>query len=233
MLDFMGRYYEMNPRLGSPLEEKTLGAAIDSLKGANSEAVVQFLHITLNNLSSLLVRPTVTEESADIPSKAFESMSSLVQRVQKLDLPTDKHGRNGILSSYVQYVFSAPLAQHNPGAFDSRTATLKGRHGSTEGGDYMSSASAASAAFKKGGSVRGTKGVSFNSEWVCGGTKGVSFNSEWVCGGTKGVSFNSEWVCGGTKGVSFNSEWVCGGAKGVSFNSEWVCLCLCECVQPM
>ncbi len=167
MLDFMGRYYEMNPRLGSPLEEKTLGAAIDSLKGANSEAIVHFLHITLNNLASLLVRPTVTEESADIPSKAFESMSSLVQRVQKLDLPTDKHGRNGILSSYVQYVFSAPLAQHNPGAFDSRTATLKGRHGSTEGGDYMSSASAASAAFKKGGSVRGTKGVSFNSECVC------------------------------------------------------------------
>ncbi len=163
----MSRYYELNPRLGSPLEEKALTATIDSLKGANSESLVQFLHITLSNLSFLMVRPTVTEESADVPSKAFEAMSCLVQRVQKLDLPTDKHGRNGILSSYVQYVFSAPVPQHSPGAFDSRTATLKGRLGSAETGEFSSAASVASAAFKKGGSVRGTKGVSFNSECCC------------------------------------------------------------------
>ena len=169
LLDFMSRYYELNPRLGSDHEEKALGVAIDSLKGANHESLVQFLHITLNNLSSLLVRPTVTEESADIPGKAFEGMVGIVQRVQRLELPTDKHGRNSILSSYVQYVFAAPLAQYNPGAFDSRTATLKGRLGSAESGEFTSAASAASAAFKKGGSVRGTKGISFNGEsvWVC------------------------------------------------------------------
>jgi len=163
LLDFMSRYYELNPRLGSDIEEKSLGHAIDSLKGSASEALVQFLHITLNNLCSLLVRPTVTEESADIPGKAFEGMCSIIQRIQRLDiLPTDKHGRNGILSSYVQYVFTAPLSQYNPGAFDSRTSTLKGRSGSMETGDYLSAAHAASASFKKGGSVRGTKGVSFN-----------------------------------------------------------------------
>lgn len=160
----MSHYYEYNPRLGSSMEEKALASSIDSLKGANSESLVQFLHITLSNLSFLMVRPTVTEESADVPSKAFEAMSSLVQRVQRLDLPTDKHGRNGILASYVQYVFSAPVAQHSPGAFDSRTATLRGRLGSSEA-EFSTAASAASAAFKKGGSVRGTKGVSFNSEY--------------------------------------------------------------------
>lgn len=158
----MSHYYEFNPRLGSTLEEKALGAAVDSLKGANSEALVHFLHITLNNLCSMLVRPTVNEESADIPSKAFEAMSSIVQRIQRLDLPTDKHARNTILTSYVQFVFSSPVAQYAPGAFDSRTATLKGRLGSTETSEFGSAAAVASAAFKKGGSVRGTKGISFN-----------------------------------------------------------------------
>ena len=165
LLDFMHRFYELNPRLGSDSEEKALGVAIDSLRGANSESLVQFLHITLNNLCSLLVRPTVTEESADIPSKAFEGLSGFVQRVQKLELQDDKHDRNTILSSYIQYVFSAPIAQYNAGAFDSKTATLsKGRATSSisVGTEFVSASSAASASFKKGGSVRGAKGVSFN-----------------------------------------------------------------------
>lgn len=164
----MHRFYELNPRLGSEIEEKTLGVAIDSLKGANPESLVQFLHITLSNLCSLLVRPTVTEESADIPSKAFEGLSGIVQRVQKLDLQADKHDRNVVLSSYIQYVFSAPVSQYSAGAFDSKTATLsKGRATSSINvglGDFASAASAAASAFKKGGSVRGTKGISFNRE---------------------------------------------------------------------
>ena len=231
LLDFMSRYYELNPRLGSVPEEKVLGVAIDSLRGANHESLVQFLHITLNNLSSLLVRPTVTEESADIPGKAFEGMVGIVQRVQRLDLPTDKHSRNGILSSYVQYVFSAPMAQYSPGAFDSRTATLKGRLGSAESGEFTSAASAASAAFKKGGSVRGTKGVSFSGESVC------ECACVWVVSACEWV-----WLC---ERVCLCEWWVCLCVSVAVWASvpvwvvsvpvcEWVCLCewwVCLCVS--
>ena len=159
----MKYFYEFNPRLGSDMEEKALASSVVDLKKASAEPLVQFLHITLNNLSSLLVRPSVTEESAKVSSAAFGAMANIVHTVQTLELSCDKHERNGILSSYLQYVFSAPQGQHSPGAFDTKTATLsKGRTASMGASeeDYVSSM----ASKMKGGSVRGAKGVSFNSE---------------------------------------------------------------------
>ena len=158
----MKYFYEFNPRLGSELDEKSLASSILDLKKANPEPLVQFLHITLNNLATILVRPSVTEESAKVSSNGFEAMAHVVHTVQSLDLPCDKHDRNGILSSYLQFVFNAPQGQHSAGAFDSKTATLtKGRttsFGSSED-DYLSKVSKV-----KGGSVRGTKGVSFSGK---------------------------------------------------------------------
>ena len=157
----MKYFYELNPRLGSDVEEMALSNSVQNLKEANAEPLVQFLHITLSNLATLLVRPSVTEESAKVSSNAFEAMTSIVHTVQSLNLAIDKHERNGILSSYLQYVFNAPQGQHSAGAFDAKTATLtKGRTtsvGASEG-DYMAKAVA------KGGSVRGAKGVSFSSK---------------------------------------------------------------------
>lgn len=156
-------FYELNPRLGSEREEKALSCSLMELKKSDSEPLVQFLHIILNNLATLLVRPSVTEESAKVSSNSFEAMVNIIHTVQNLDLPCDKHERNGILCSYLQYVFNAPQGQHSSGAFDAKTATLtKGRipsMGSSED-DYMSSM----VSKMKGGSVRGTKGVSFNSK---------------------------------------------------------------------
>ena len=63
LLDFMSCYYELITRLGSDIEEKTLAASISNLSQAESEPLVQFLYTTLNNLASLLVRPSITEES--------------------------------------------------------------------------------------------------------------------------------------------------------------------------
>lgn len=158
-------FYEFNPRLGSDFEEKALASSVIDLKKAHSEPLVQFLHITMNNLATLLVRPSVTEESAKVSALAFESMAHIVHTIQGLDLACDKHERNGILSSYLQYVFNAPHGQHSSGAFDSKTATLtKGRTSSTGSSeeDYMS------IVYKiKGGSVRGTKGVYFNGKQTC------------------------------------------------------------------
>lgn len=155
----MKYFYEFNPRLGTDLEEKALAGSIMELKQAHSEPLIQFLHIVLNNLATLLVRPSVTEESAKVASSSFDAMATIVLTVQNLNLPCDKHERNVTLSSYLQYVFNAPQGQHSAGAFDSKTATLtKGRTaslGSSEE-DYLAMASKF-----KGGSVRGTKGVSF------------------------------------------------------------------------
>lgn len=168
LLDFMQAYYKHSTHL---YDEKELSQSISSLSGANPESLVHFLHITLSNLSSLLVRPTTSEESVDIPSKAFEALASIIQRVSNLGLTMDKHRRNLILASYVQYAFNAPegKAGLESVSFTSRTSTLlKNRAGSSGTGDeeFMSAQAAAAAAFKKGGSVRGTKGVTFNGEWM-------------------------------------------------------------------
>ena len=160
-------YYK---RSSHPSDEKDLSNSIGNLQSANPESLVQFLHTALGNLCSLLIRPSTVEESVDIPSKSFEALASIVQRVSNLSLPTDKHDRNLILASYVQYVFDAPQSQTSSGVsatFEGRNATLtKKRVGSGGAGDeeLLSAQAAAAAAFKKGGSVRGTKGVSFNGK---------------------------------------------------------------------
>ena len=163
LLDFMLAYYRHSTRLA---DEKDLSLSIGKLRGANPDSLVHFLHITLSNLCSLLVRPSTTEDSIDVPSKAFEALASIIQRVSNLDLPTDKHGRNLILASYVQYVFDAPQGMASS-SFEAKTSTLtKARTSSTGAGedDFSPVQAAAAAAFKKGGSVRGTKGISFNGE---------------------------------------------------------------------
>ncbi len=112
-------FYSYNPRLGSLLEENALADSVASLRKAHPEPLVQFLHVTLNNLSTLLVHHSV----AQVASIAFDTMAHIVNTVQSLDLPYDKHERNGILASYLQYVFNAPQEQHSSGALDSRTVT--------------------------------------------------------------------------------------------------------------
>ena len=61
----MTRYYDLNVRLGGEAEERGLSAAIQGCKQASVEPLVQFLHITLNNLCSLLIRPSPTHESGE------------------------------------------------------------------------------------------------------------------------------------------------------------------------
>ena len=153
-----------------PSDEKDLSNSIGNLQSANPESLVQFLHTTLGNLCSLMVRQSTVEESFYIPSKSFETLASIVQRVSNLSLPTDKHDRNLILASYVQYVFDAPQSQTSSAmsaTFEGRNATLTKKRvgsGGTDDEVLLSAQAAAAAAFKKGGSVRGTKGVSFNGE---------------------------------------------------------------------
>lgn len=119
----MHRFSELSPRLCSQNEESTLLSAIDYLKSTDIESLVQFLHITINNLCRLLVRPEATRQSFEISRMAFKRLGDIVNRVHNLDLQVDKHGRNYLLSSYIQYVFSAPVAQCTAEAIDSNAVT--------------------------------------------------------------------------------------------------------------
>jgi hypothetical protein len=157
-------YYK---RSSHPSDEKDLSNSIGNLQSANPESLVQFLHTTLSNVCSLMIRPSTVEESFDIPSKSFEALAGIVQRVSNLSLPTDKHDRNLILASYVQYVFDVPQSRASSAVsatFEGRNATITKSRGGAGDEQLLSAQAAAAAAFKKGGSVRGTKGVSFNGE---------------------------------------------------------------------
>ena len=170
-------YYK---RSSHPSDEKDLSNSIANLQTANPESLVEFLHTTLSNVCSLMIRPSTVEESFDIPSKSFEALASIVQRVSNLSLPTDKHDRNLILASYIQYVFDSPRSQAGSSVsatFEGRNATItKSRVGSGGAGDenLLSAQAAAAATFKKGGSVRGTKGISFNGKHTHAATRLLS-----------------------------------------------------------
>ena len=101
----MAAYYEQSSHLSN---EKKLSDCIDAFHMSSTECLVQFLHVILNNLFSLLVRQTTNEESHSLSAKAFQAIVAIVHRISSLDLPKDKHGRNHTLATYVQYVFDAP-----------------------------------------------------------------------------------------------------------------------------
>ena len=120
---------------------------------------------SLPSSSSLLLPPLSPLLPADTPAKAFKAIAHIVKTVHDLWLPADKHNRNLILASYMQYVFTAPQSQYSSGSFDARTATLmKGqrRPGSIGEDDH----SAYAHALRKGGSLRAarTKEIHFSGE---------------------------------------------------------------------
>ena len=63
LLSFVNHFYDFNTQLGTEQEEKQLVHSIQQLEEVTSEPLVKFLQITLNNLCTLLVRPTINESS--------------------------------------------------------------------------------------------------------------------------------------------------------------------------
>lgn len=123
LLSFLNHYYNFNSMLGIEPEEKSLVGSVRQLEEAASEPLVKFLYLTLNSLCTLLVRPTVNTESAEVPRAAFSSLAHIVDRIHELKLTRDKHNRDCILCSYVQYVFSGPQGPPNSSSFDPRHVT--------------------------------------------------------------------------------------------------------------
>ena len=61
--EFFNKYYQLHTSMGTEQEEKALRLSITGLAQARPNQMVHFLHILLNNLCSLLVRPVIAEEA--------------------------------------------------------------------------------------------------------------------------------------------------------------------------
>uniref|UniRef100_A0A4W5Q8B1 Dedicator of cytokinesis 7 n=1 Tax=Hucho hucho TaxID=62062 RepID=A0A4W5Q8B1_9TELE len=101
--------------------EAELKSSIAALNSSQLEPIVRFLHLLLDKLVVLVVRPPVIAgQIVNLGQASFEVMASIVNRLHKyLDTSQDMHGRNSLLSSYIYYVFRLPNMDPNfpsPGA---------------------------------------------------------------------------------------------------------------------
>uniref|UniRef100_A0A673C856 Dedicator of cytokinesis 7 n=1 Tax=Sphaeramia orbicularis TaxID=375764 RepID=A0A673C856_9TELE len=95
--------------------EAELKSSIAALNSSQLEPVVRFLHLLLDKLVLLVVRPPVIAgQIVNLGQASFEVMASIVNRLHKyLDTSQDMHGRNSLLSSYIHYVFRLPSTDPN------------------------------------------------------------------------------------------------------------------------
>ncbi|KAF3835378.1 hypothetical protein F7725_027936 [Dissostichus mawsoni] len=95
--------------------EAELKSSLAALNSSQLEPVVRFLHLLLDKLVLLVVRPPVIAgQIVNLGQASFEVMASIVNRLHKyLDTSQDMHGRNGLLSSYIHYVFRLPSTDPN------------------------------------------------------------------------------------------------------------------------
>ena len=63
LYNFLKKCHTFGNQLWVETEEKRFVGSIRQLEESSNEPLVQFLHLLLNNLCQLLVRPTVTQES--------------------------------------------------------------------------------------------------------------------------------------------------------------------------
>uniref|UniRef100_A0A8C0AUH5 Dedicator of cytokinesis 7 n=1 Tax=Buteo japonicus TaxID=224669 RepID=A0A8C0AUH5_9AVES len=95
--------------------ENELKSSISALNSSQLEPVVRFLHLLLDKLILLVVRPPVIAgQIVNLGQASFEAMASIINRLHKnLDGNQDQHGRNSLLSSYIYYVFRLPNTYPN------------------------------------------------------------------------------------------------------------------------
>lgn len=101
---------KLPPRMNDNGFENELKRSIMDLVNARGEALVQFLHLILDKLISLLVRPPVIGGNiVNVGQATFEALAQIVRRVHELlEDKNDHNGRNSVLSSYIQYCCTMP-----------------------------------------------------------------------------------------------------------------------------
>ncbi|CAH2310885.1 dedicator of cytokinesis 7 isoform X6 [Pelobates cultripes] len=95
--------------------ESELKSSILALSSAQLEPVVRFLHLLLDKLILLVVRPPVIAgQIVNLGQASFEAMASITNRLYKnLEGNHDQHGRNNLLASFIHYVFRLPNPDPN------------------------------------------------------------------------------------------------------------------------
>ncbi|XP_044286438.1 dedicator of cytokinesis protein 7 isoform X1 [Varanus komodoensis] len=95
--------------------ENELKSSISALNASQLEPVVRFLHLLLDKLILLVVRPPIIAgQIVNLGQASFEAMASIVNRLHKnLEGNQDQHGRNNLLASYIYYVFRLPNTSPN------------------------------------------------------------------------------------------------------------------------
>ncbi|KAH1008877.1 hypothetical protein HUJ05_009380 [Dendroctonus ponderosae] len=97
-------------RLGEVGSEKELTTAMLGLAGARPEAIVKHLPQIFDNIVELLVQPPrVSGHMINVGSTCFETLCLLLENVSNIqELPSDQHGRNSLLATYVHYQCNLP-----------------------------------------------------------------------------------------------------------------------------
>ncbi|XP_072019097.1 dedicator of cytokinesis protein 7-like isoform X1 [Amphiura filiformis] len=119
------------PRLiGEQNMESDLIRSTIELTESVAEPLVKFLHIILNKLVLMMTHPPIVAgHLVNMGQVSFETIAHVVARIHSLlDNAADTHGRNSLLSSYIQFVFMAPDGEDD--ASSGSTPTTPGSAGS-------------------------------------------------------------------------------------------------------
>uniref|UniRef100_A0A6Q2XG36 Dedicator of cytokinesis 8 n=1 Tax=Esox lucius TaxID=8010 RepID=A0A6Q2XG36_ESOLU len=100
--------------------EHELKLSIISLSSSRLEPLVLYLHLVLDKLFTLIMQPMVIAgQTANLAQIAFESVVSIVNSLHNSqELARDQQGRNGLLATYLYWVFRLPDSPRetlNPG----------------------------------------------------------------------------------------------------------------------
>ncbi|KAJ7993970.1 hypothetical protein DPEC_G00261100 [Dallia pectoralis] len=96
--------------------EHELKLSIISLSSSRLEPLVLYLHLVLDKLFTLIMQPMVIAgQTANLAQIAFESVVSIVNSLHNSqELARDQQGRNGLLATYLYWVFRLPDSPREP-----------------------------------------------------------------------------------------------------------------------
>ncbi|ELU18915.1 hypothetical protein CAPTEDRAFT_161690 [Capitella teleta] len=96
--------------------ELELKRAVSDLQLAKNGPVIHFLHLLLDKLLALMVKPPlINGDYLNMGQSCFEAIMQIVRRLQNImDMKCDQHGRNASLTSYIQYACTLPHPEPAP-----------------------------------------------------------------------------------------------------------------------
>uniref|UniRef100_A0A8C7QHB7 Dedicator of cytokinesis 8 n=1 Tax=Oncorhynchus mykiss TaxID=8022 RepID=A0A8C7QHB7_ONCMY len=103
--------------------EHELKLSIISLSSSRLEPLVLYLHLVLDKLFTLIMQPMVIAgQTANLAQIAFESVVSIVNSLHNSqELARDQQGRNGLLATYLYWVFRLPDSNDTMGRASAST----------------------------------------------------------------------------------------------------------------